>query len=138
LNITNVNSTSGSSNFVLNQEGVVLREPTIYTIDGGVGISRDIVTAGGGVISFRNGVFISGSGLAEGSSLTILEDLTGQSGSYIYISGSYITNSSRIYVNGITQIKGVHYNESPSSGATMIDEIQVGDGVLFEYVPLIT
>ena len=138
LNITNINSTTGSSNFILNQEGVILREPTIYTIDSGVGISRDVVTAGGGVISFRNGVFISGSGLAEGSSLTIREDLTGQSGSYIYISGSYITNSSRIYVNGITQIKGVHYNESPSSGATMIDEIQVGDGVLFEYVPLIT
>jgi len=138
LNITNINSTSGSSNFVLNQEGVVLREPTIYTLDGGVGISRDIVTAGGGVVSFRNGVFVSGSGLAEGSSLTVIEDLTGQSGSYISISGSYITNSSRIYVNGITQIKDIHYTEVPSSGATMIDEIQVGDGVLFEYVPLIT
>ena len=138
LNITNINSTTGSSNFILNQEGVILREPTIYTIDSGVGISRDVVTAGGGVISFRNGVFISGSGLAEGSSLTVIEDLTGQSGSYIFVSGSYITNSSRIYVNGITQIKDIHYSESPPSGATMIDEIQFGDGVLFEYVPLIT
>jgi hypothetical protein len=138
LNITNINSTTGSSNFSLSQNGVVLREPTIYTIDDGVGISRDIVTAGGGTVSFRNGIFISGSGLAEGSSVTILEDLTGQSGSYVSISGSYISNSPRVFVNSVIQMKGFHYTESPQSGFDILDEIQVGDSVLVEYVPLAT
>ena len=137
LNITNINSTTGLSNFSLSQDGVVLREPTIYTIDDGVGISRDIVTAGGGVVSFRNGIFISGSGLAEGSSVTILEDLTGQSGSYVSISGSYISNSPRVFINSVIQMKGFHYTESPQSGFDILDEIQVGDSVLVEYVPLI-
>lgn len=138
LNITNLNSTTGSSNFVLSQDGVVLREPTIYTIDGGIGISRDIITAGGGTISFRNGVFISGSGLAEGSSITVIENLTGQTGSYIYISGSYISDSPRIFVNSLIQVKGVHYTESPQSAFDILDEIQTGDSVQVEYVPLIT
>jgi hypothetical protein len=140
LAITNINSTTGSSNFQLDHKGVVIRDPSIY-VSNNLGIDANLPLAGGGQLVFRSGIFLGGSGIAIGSNLTVYDDVTSQiatSGTYFTLTHTYLNDSLRVYMNGLLQRRDYSYSENVDMMSfTMIDPAIVGDTLIAEYVPLI-
>jgi hypothetical protein len=139
LTITNTNVSSGSSNIQIDKHGVTLRDAT-YISGSSFGADGDLSVAGGGIIFFRKGIYIGGIGLLPNSSIVTFEDLTNQvitNGSYFYTSGSFLTNSLRVFLNGLIQRRNINFSENPDIKSFTFNEvINVGDSLVIEYVDL--
>ncbi len=136
LVIKNTNSTSGSTNFYLDDKGAVLRDAILYS-GSQVGTSACIVTTGGNILFFSNGIFIGGTGLSEGSSpLVTIEDLTGSTGTAFSTARTFLAGTLWVWINGIFQRAGVTYQENGTNALTMLDPILAGDVFEIGYIAL--
>ena len=139
LSIKNTNTTTGISNLEVNQHGVVLRDATLIS-GSNTGVDGDLAIAGGGAIFFRRGIFIGGAGLAPGSNVITYEDLTSQvitAGSYFFVSGSFLVNSLRVYLNGLMQRQSINFSENPNVHSfSFYESVIAGDSMVVEYVGL--
>jgi hypothetical protein len=127
LVIKNTNSTSGSTNFYLDQNGVILRDASLYS-GSQIGTSACIVTTGGNILFFSNGIFIGGTGLSEGSSpLITLENLTGSIGTAFSTARTFLAGTLWVWVNGLFQPPGVTFQENGTHALTMLDPILIDD-----------
>jgi hypothetical protein len=139
LSITNTNVSTGVTNFQLDQHGATLRDAT-YISGSNIGVDGDLSMAGGGAIFFRKGIYIGGAGLAPGSNVITYEDLTSQvitAGSYFYVSGSFLVNSLRVYLNGLMQRQSINFSENPDVRSfSFYESVVAGDSMSVEYVGL--
>jgi len=136
LAIQNTNATTGSQNIYVDQYGITLRDASIYS-GSNLGIDDDIVTAGGGAIYFRGGIYVGSTGLAPGSTVSTLEDLTGTSGSYFSLSKVFLVGTLRVFINGILQRLGYTYSEGGDTQSfTTMENIPATDILEAEYISL--
>jgi hypothetical protein len=139
VSLINSNIVTGSSNIQIDQHGITLRDATLIS-GSNLGVDGDLAIAGGGAIFFRKGIYIGGAGLAPGSNVITYEDLTTQvitAGSYFFVSGSFLVNSLRVYLNGLMQRQSINYSENPDVRSfTFYEDVIAGDSMSVEYVAL--